>query len=68
MPAVEVFALGLVGLVVATFALRTAFDAAPELAGVFEVHLPAAIAEGLRGSCLALKWAVAVLASFGFER
>jgi len=67
MPAVEFFALGFVGPVVAKFPLRTAFDAAPELARDFEVHLPAGIA-GSRGSCLALKRAVAVLAGFGFER
>jgi hypothetical protein len=53
MPAVEFLAPGFVGLVVAKFALRTAFEAAPELARVFEVDLPAGIAEGLRGSCLA---------------
>ena len=68
MPAVEFFALGFVGPVVAKFALRNAFEAAPELARVFEVHLPAGIAEGLRRSCLALKRAVAVLAGFGLER
>jgi len=68
MSAAEFFALGFLGLVVAEFALRTAFDAAPELARVFEVHLPAGIAEGLRGICLALKPAVAVLACFGLER
>jgi len=33
---------------VAELALRTAFDGAPELATVFEAHLPAGIAEGLR--------------------
>jgi hypothetical protein len=38
-PAVEFYAPGFLGPVVAKFALRSAFDAAPELARDFEVHL-----------------------------
>jgi hypothetical protein len=66
--AAQEFSVGGIGLMLTKFALGAAFDAAPELARVFEVHLPAGIAEGLCRSCLALKRAAAVLAGFGFKR
>ena len=66
--AAQKFSFGGIRLVVAKFALGAAFDAAPELARVFEVHLPAGIAKHRGRGLLSVEESTAILAGLGVER